>query len=133
MKYSKQRQLIENAVIMNRIHPTADDVYVMLKPENANLSLGTVYRNLNLLAENGVIKKLSIPNSSDRFDGDLSEHYHIICNECNKVTDVRLCIKDMLDDEVKKQTGVTGLTYQIVASGVCNDCKNKKVISKKVI
>ncbi len=123
MRYSKQRELIESAVKNNRIHPTADDIYTMLKPNNPGLSLGTVYRNLNALAEHGVIRKLPMPNGSDRFDGELSEHYHVICSECGKIFDIELSLMSELDEKIKKQTGVTAVSHQLIINGVCEDCK----------
>ena len=69
MRYSKQRELILNTVLQNKIHPTADDVYKLLRDEYPGLSLGTVYRNLNFLAEHDMLKKINVPNGSDCFDG----------------------------------------------------------------
>ena len=78
MKYSKQRELIYEAVLQNPVHPTADNVYTLIREENPNVSLGTVYRNLNLLSDNGLLRKIAMPNAPDRFDGRIDEHYHMI-------------------------------------------------------
>lgn len=123
MNYSRQRELIEQTVKENSIHPTADDVYTILKPENPTLSLGTVYRNLNLLLKSGVIKKLSMSNGSDRFDADLSEHYHVICNKCSKIFDIHLSLGSEFDRKIKEKTGVFATSHQLIISGVCEDCR----------
>lgn len=68
-KYSRQRELIYKTVMENKVHPTAEFVYNYLKKDNPQLSLGTVYRNLQQLSDNGEINRLSIPNQPDRFDG----------------------------------------------------------------
>ncbi len=73
MNYSKQRELILKTVIENPIHPTADTVYEQVRRENPKISLGTVYRNLNFLSEMGILRKISMPVGSDRFDGRLDE------------------------------------------------------------
>lgn len=88
MKYSKQKELILKAVKECHVHPTADEVYFMLKMENPNLSLGTVYRNLNKFAEKGDLLKIQFPGGPDRFDGNTIEHFHMKCTECGKISDV---------------------------------------------
>lgn len=127
MKYSKQRELIEQTVKEHSIHPTADDVYTILKPSNPTLSLGTVYRNLNTLAENGIIHKLHMPNGSDRFDAELKEHYHIVCYDCGKIIDVELSMMDKLDEQIKEKTGVIAMSHELIISGICEDCQNKDI------
>ena len=90
MVYSKQRELILKTVLENRIHPTADMVFSLLKPEYPSLSLATVYRNLNLLAENGLLVRIPVPGGADHFDGTLSPHYHMICEKCDRMVDCLL-------------------------------------------
>ena len=90
MKFSKQREMILNQVKMFPVHPTADQVYTALKADNPNLSLGTVYRNLNLLSEMGELLKIRIADGSDRFEGRTDSHYHMVCDKCSRVFDVEL-------------------------------------------
>ena len=78
MKYSRQRELIYKTVMENPIHPSADTVYALVRKEQPTISLGTVYRNLNLLVREGMLQKISFPNVSDHFDGRLEEHCHIL-------------------------------------------------------
>ncbi|WP_312644211.1 transcriptional repressor [Hydrogenoanaerobacterium sp.] len=125
MKYSKQRELVLNTVMENPVHPTADFVYSHLRNANPNISLGTVYRNLNLLVEHGFIHKIAIPNGSDRFDFRLDEHYHMICNSCGEVFDVELNRLKELDTEIEKSTGFIVTGHDLIINGVCNNCKNK--------
>lgn len=127
MKYSKQRELTLKTVRENKFHPTADDIYTILKPENPNLSLGTVYRNLNVLAENGIISKLLMPNGSDRFDGNICDHYHVVCSNCGKVFDIGFSIVEELDDKIKTLTGVTVTWHRLIISGVCEACGSDKL------
>jgi len=123
MNYSKQREVILEVVQKNPIHPTADDVYWRLKADNPSLSLSTVYRNLNLLADTGMIMKISLPNQSDRFDGDVTDHYHLICETCGNVYDVNLDISNDLDQKIMEQTGFAVTSHQLVIRGVCQKCK----------
>ena len=89
LKYSKQREAIKNFLVTRYDHPTAETVYLNIRKEFPNISLGTVYRNLNLLAEIGEIQKLSSGIGPDRFDGNPAPHYHFICMlERNTVTNL---------------------------------------------
>ncbi len=126
MKFSKQRLLIHNAVKDNRIHPTADEVYAMLKPKNPNLSLGTVYRNLNNLAKSGDIIKIHLPNGGDRFDADTSDHFHYVCTECNKVFDLVLPQATKAIEDVISGMSFEVDDYQLVFNGRCDCCKKNK-------
>ena len=88
LKYSKQRESIKNFLVIRYDHPTAETVYLNIRKEFPNISLGTVYRNLNLLAEIGEIQKLSPGIGPDRFDGNPAPHYHFICRHCGCVMDL---------------------------------------------
>lgn len=88
LKYSKQRESIKNFLVTRYDHPTAETVYLNIRREFPNISLGTVYRNLNLLAEIGAIQKLSPGIGPDRFDGNPAPHYHFICRHCGCVMDL---------------------------------------------
>lgn len=126
MNYSRQRELIKREVKKDKVHPTADMVYASLKESNPTLSLGTVYRNLNLLSELGEIRKIPMPNSRDRFDGDVSEHYHVICKECGRVFDVSLERLKDLDEEIERQSGFEVTSHELIVTGLCPECKNNK-------
>lgn len=88
LKYSKQRESIKNFLVTRYDHPSAETVYLNIRREFPNISLGTVYRNLNLLAEIGEIQKLSPGIGPDRFDGNPAPHYHFICRHCGCVMDL---------------------------------------------
>ncbi len=125
MKFSKQRLLIYNAVRENRIHPTADDVYTILKPENPNLSLGTVYRNLNNLAESGDLLKIHLANGGDRYDADIEDHFHFVCNDCQNVFDLELPQISAVLSEVAKEHEFEVSGHQLIFNGRCKKCKKK--------
>ena len=105
MKFSKQREMILNQVMNFPVHPTADQVYTALKADNPNLSLGTVYRNLNLLSEMGMLMKIRIADGSDRFDGRTDKHYHMVCDKCSRVFDVELDELDTLKAIISDKYG----------------------------
>ena len=83
MKYSKQRELVLQTLQQNVVHPTADYIYAVLHKEYPSISLATVYRNLNQLAEMNVIRKIVGLDASTRYDHNTHKHYHFICSKCN--------------------------------------------------
>lgn len=90
IKYSRQREVIKDYLKSTKEHPTADMVYSRVRESFPKISLGTVYRNLNLLVDEGEAIKIDCGDGSERFDGDTSEHYHFICKECNRVLDLKI-------------------------------------------
>ncbi len=88
MNYSKQRELIIDVLRRTDQHPTAEAVYRTLKYEHPRLSLATVYRNLNQLCEAGIVKKLHVADSPDRFDGHIAPHCHLCCKVCKQIIDI---------------------------------------------
>ncbi|MBR5559184.1 MAG: transcriptional repressor [Oscillospiraceae bacterium] len=125
MKYSRQRELIRQTVQQSEEHLTAEQVYERLKPENTTLSLGTVYRNLNLLAEQGSICRIPVPGGADRFDRNNDGHQHMICRCCGKVLDWRLPDMQELDRYLHQLTGFEVDRHDFFAWGTCKDCQTE--------
>ena len=88
LKYSRQRESIKEFLRTRTDHPTADVVYENMKLIYPNISLGTVYRNLTLLADIGEIQRLRVGDGVDHFDADTSLHYHFVCTKCGCVEDL---------------------------------------------
>lgn len=124
-RYSRQRELIYQAVRDTKLHPTAEMVYQWLKPANPNLSLGTVYRNLNLLAEEGVLLRLPFP--VDRYDAEVSPHTHMKCRRCGGVFDLELPY-DVEIDAVAGQVspGFVIESHDLLFSGLCPHCAGEE-------
>lgn len=123
-RYSKQRELILEAVMNTDRHPTAETVYNWLKPENPALSLGTVYRNLNQLAEDGSIIKLSFP--VERYDANISPHAHFMCRDCGNVYDLEgISYDSSLDEFVETLNGHSVERHDLMFIGICKDCTKK--------
>ena len=88
MRQTKQNTLILDIVNNSYNHPTAYDIYLICKNKIPNISLGTVYRNLNNLVESGKILRIKMPNNIDRYDKIYNKHAHFICIKCNKIIDI---------------------------------------------
>ncbi len=125
MRYSKQRELVLKTVLENKIHPNAEFVYHALKEENPELSLGTVYRNLNSLVKNNMLKRISIPNGSDCFDGTLAEHQHLVCTTCGKVIDISISELEKIRSNVMNKTGFSINFSSLAFEGLCKECSKK--------
>ena len=97
IKFSRQRESIKNNLMGRTDHPTAETVYSDIRQDYPNISLGTVYRNLSLLADLGEIQKISTENGPDRFDGNPKPHYHFFCTNCNSVLDLKMKNIDLIN------------------------------------
>lgn len=121
MRYSRQRQQVYQYVCSSSEHPTAQMTYEALRNEMPKLSLGTVYRNLNQLADAGLLRKIPLPDGGCRFDGTLREHSHVVCERCGRVDDVAVDPQDMRA-KVESETGYALTALELMMRGVCRSC-----------
>lgn len=124
MNYSRQRDIILETLKENVVHPTAEYLYDILKDKG--ISLATLYRNLNQLADKGIIKKIDGLETSSHFDHNIHEHYHFICDKCKRVFDVPFEIAPDVAIKTEQKTGFTVKGYDIAIHGICNECKERK-------
>lgn len=89
-----------------------------------NISLGTVYRNLNLLAEDGMIKKLDLGDDKVHFDGDITPHSHFICESCGKIIDINVDTNDLkqLENDLATKNKLIVHSAELVFRGICDEC-----------
>lgn len=120
-RYSKQRELIYENLMNRNDHPTASQVYEDLKVNHPELSLGTVYRNLNFLVNEKRIRCIDLGNTTDHYDALTIPHHHFVCQRCKKIYNVFL---DNKDDIANLKTSTNHLIKQIniVMSGICENC-----------
>ena len=128
LKYSKQRASIKEYLLHTNEHPTADTVYLHIKEEFPHISLGTVYRNLNLLTDTGDIIKITTPNGGDRFDGCTRPHYHIVCSTCGEVYDLELGEEHFHSlNRLAEQHFVGSIdSHTALFYGTCPECMKEK-------
>lgn len=122
LKYSRQRESIKACLMSRHDHPTADALYMTIREECPNISLGTVYRNLNLLVELGEIRKLTCGDGADHFDADTSAHYHFVCRDCGTVLDIPGDAFADINDTAAAHLGCQVDSHSIYFNGVCPDC-----------
>lgn len=126
LKYSRQRESIKASLMCRHDHPTADALYASIREEFPNISLGTVYRNLNLLVETGEIRKLTCGDGADHFDGNTNDHYHFICSECNHIYDMEISSLQSLDEKAQEVAPGQIDSHYVLFYGTCNQCLEKK-------
>lgn len=126
LKHSRQREAIKEFLSTRKDHPTADVVYMGVKKEFSNISLGTVYRNLTLLVETGEIARIRVGDGTDHFDPTIEPHYHFVCTECGSVIDLEM-------ESIEKINEIAGLKFdgEIAGSvtyfyGSCGKCIRKE-------
>lgn len=122
LKYSRQREAIKDYLFHTTSHPTADTVYTNIKQQYPNISLGTVYRNLNLLAEHGEIIKLSCGDGCDRFDGNSNPHYHFRCTHCGDVIDLNMDSIDHINTIANASFSGKIEGHTVFFYGTCEHC-----------
>ena len=125
-KTSKKRQAIIDALSATYEHPTAEMLYNTLKPEYPELSLGTVYRNLSVLAEEGLVISVGTVAGQERYDARTALHAHFACARCRRVLD--LDIPDTVSElyeEIEKDTGCTAISHNLIVTGFCDRCRNE--------
>lgn len=123
-RYSRQRELIYQAVKNSPEHPTAEMVFQWLKPENPGLSLGTVYRNLNLLSQEGALRRMPFP--VERYDACVEPHTHLRCETCGRVVDLKLDYDAAMDAlAAQAQPRVRILRHDLTFYGLCEQCREE--------
>ncbi len=122
-RMTNQRRVILEELRKVHTHPTVDELYTIVKARMPHISLGTVYRNLDLLTETGEVLKLDSAGSMRRYDGHTEPHRHVRCRVCGRIGD----IFDAEDDTPKVDSlnvpGFTVTSVRVEYDGICDECK----------
>ena len=121
-KRSKKRERILEILLNTDRHPTAAWIYDQLKGEFSNLSMGTVYRNLNVLAEQDRARRIVCGSTFDRYDAKMEQHYHFICQKCRSIVDVEMRFDESLNERINSTHRFNAVGHQIQFFGVCETC-----------
>ena len=123
-KHFRKRDAILNCLRQTTVHPSAEWVYAKLKPEIHDLSLGTVYRNLALFKQQGLITSLGTVNGVERFDGNINPHVHFICSGCEAVIDLpEVQVPESLNSSAEQSVGGKVSSCQLTFTGKCKTCQ----------
>lgn len=120
---TRQKTIILEELRKVKSHPTADSIFRMVRRRIPCVSFGTVYRNLNLLRDQGQILELACGKYSCRYDGNTTNHYHFFCLKCKRVFDLDELILENLDKKITQKSGMKIEYHRIDFYGYCRDCK----------
>lgn len=129
-RYSKKREAVLAALRATKSHPTAEWLYQSLKPEHQDLSLGTVYRNLTLFREQGLVRSVGVVDGHERFDADTTDHSHFVCACCHAVIDIpAVSVGEEISRQVSDKYGFGVEHHDLTFYGTCSECMQNKNIS----
>ena len=124
LRMTQQRKVILEELRKVDTHPSADQVYEMVRKRLPRISLGTVYRNLDILSDTGEIQKLKLGCNLKRFDGIARDHYHIRCLHCDRVIDAPAGFDVAVNHEPKTANCFKIIGHRLEFVGICPDCSN---------
>ena len=127
VRITPQRHAILEYLIESMSHPTADDIYKALEGKFPNMSVATVYNNLRVFREVGLVKELPYGDSSSRFDFVTTQHYHVICQSCEKIVDFHYPGLDEVEQLASHVTGFKVGNHRMEIYGLCPSCSSADV------
>ena len=123
-RHSKKREAILDCIANTEVHPSAEWIYARLKPEIPDLSIATVYRNLNLFKEEGAVMSVATVNGLERFDANTAPHVHFICECCDSIIDMPLMeVPEELMETAANQLKASVTGCSLTFTGICNKCR----------
>lgn len=123
LRATEQRKVIVEELRRLNTHPTASELYDIVRSKLPRISLGTVYRNLEILSDGGIIKKLEMSGSQRRYDGDMENHFHVRCLRCQRVSDACLPELQQTLNCLKEINGYEIVISHLEFSGLCPECR----------
>ena len=124
IRMTKQRRVILETLRRTKSHPTADEVYEKVRERMPKISLGTVYRNLQILGEMGAVKVISVGGTQRRFDGTVENHYHVRCLQCGRVADMSIDPDGTLEKAAQKASDFKITGHHLEFIGLCPGCRS---------
>ena len=131
LRMTQQRKVILEELRKVDSHPSADEVYEIVRHRLPRISLGTVYRNLEVLSKLGEIQKLELSGSLKRFDWDTAKHYHIRCIRCDRVDNAPIAPMNQLENELYGATVFEIIGHNLEFTGLCPECSTKELANSR--
>jgi Fur family transcriptional regulator, peroxide stress response regulator len=126
VRMTPQRHAILNFLMSSMNHPTADEIYKALETTFPNMSVATVYNNLRVFKDAGLVSELTYGDASSRFDANMTQHYHIICRECGQITDFEYPSLYDVEMRAANSTGYQVDSHRMEMYGICPGCAQEK-------
>ena len=123
-----QRNTLQRKIVLDTLrrlgsHPTLEELYAEIQRDYPAISKTTIYRNLRVLAQNGQVRRVSLPDGLERYEGQPEPHYHFQCDKCGGIFDVDIPIITDIDAHVSQKYGFDVGGHDVVFHGICNKCK----------
>lgn len=131
VRMTPQRHAILAYLINSLTHPTADEIYRALEKKFPNMSVATVYNNLRVFKDAGLVRELTYGDASSRFDANTVDHYHAICTQCGKIKDFDYPSLDLVEQQAAEATGFHIRSHRMEVYGVCADCLRERKVLKQ--
>ncbi|WP_079478493.1 peroxide-responsive transcriptional repressor PerR [Halobacillus salinus] len=125
VRITPQRHAVLEYLLNSMTHPTADEIYKALESKFPNMSVATVYNNLRVFREIGLVRELTYGDSSSRFDCNTTDHYHIICESCGKIVDFHYPSLNEVESLAEQVTGFDVSHHRMEVYGTCSDCQKE--------
>ncbi len=125
MRNTRQRTVILETLRKMRTHPNADTLYDEVKQQLPDISLGTIYRNLDILSRKGIIREVECGGKTRRFDGNTEPHHHVRCKECSRIDDISCEDLDGVIESAGRGSDYALTGAWILFLGLCPDCREK--------
>lgn len=122
VRMTPQRHAILSFLVDTTMHPSVDEIYKALADRFPNMSVATVYNNLKVFIDTGLVKEMTYGDGASRFDADLSEHYHAICESCGKIVDFSYPRLDEIEHAAKAKTNFKVKGHRMEVYGICGEC-----------
>jgi Fur family peroxide stress response transcriptional regulator len=122
VRMTPQRYAILEYMVDAMNHPTADDIYKALEHRFPNMSVATIYNNLKLFVEAGLVKELTYGDDSSRYDANVSDHYHVICTKCSTIVDFDHPRLEHIEEQAMAKTGFIINGHRMELYGLCPVC-----------
>src|SRR5690625_3469740 len=131
VRITPQRHAVLEYLMNSMSHPTADEIYKALEGKFPNMSVATVYNNLRVLREVGLVRELTYGDTSSRFEPNMSDHYHVICNSCGKIVDFQYPVLNEVESLAEQITDFDVSHHRLEIYGVCKECQEETVAEKQ--
>ena len=123
LRKTPQREIIREILNEKNVHPTADEVFRIVREQRPRISLGTIYRNLELMSEQGLIKVTGQGGIQRRYEGNMKEHYHLKCVSCGRLEDAPVETISFPDDSLREKSDFKILGHNLEFLGLCPECR----------
>ncbi|AMA74054.1 MULTISPECIES: Fur family transcriptional regulator [Aneurinibacillus] len=126
VRMTPQRHAILSYLLKTMSHPTVDEIYKSLEEKFPNMSVATIYNNLRVFKDVGLVRELTYGDASSRYDANMNEHYHAVCTNCGAVKDFYYPSLAQVEKEAAKATGFEVSSHRLEVYGLCEDCRIKQ-------